>query len=902
MFTAKTTGTPFANQPKDTYFNNNVLLLHGDNIIGANNSVFLNNITGNTYTPLQGTYSTYFNGNTDLLSVAASSNYLFGTNNFTIELWAYPLTNSASRGLMASHQLGGEFQWFLYANGSINFDLNTDNGATSTYSSLSGFSTTSKVSTNQWTHLAAVRNGNNFNVYVNGIADANTLNVAGVTVGSFGGNKPVYIGSSGDQNTKFPGYISNVRINNGTAIYTGNFTPPSSPLTTTIQTGSGNIVPFSTGTTLLTCQSPFVVDNAVNATITSVGSPAISAGAGAISRVGGPLQGSFSPFSTTGWSYLFNTTTTDFVVASSVTAIGTSDFTFECWINPTTYVSSMIGGNWSPLGGNTGAWQLTISATGLLQWQIYTDNNTIGTITIPTNKWTHVAISRINGTVYQFVNGVLDNIGASSINITNTGLNLAGATGGTSFNGYISNARLIIGTGLYNIAFTPSNAPLINISNTALLTATSNQFVGSNTTVSNVAITNSGNTSVLPFSPLAPTDAYSKNKVGGSIYFNGSTDRLALPNSTTGLQFGSSDFTIEFFMYNTSSTSTARIINNWQSTTATAASWEVLATSTGVNFNCSSNGTAVAMACSGPGTISLNTWNHVAAVRNGNIFSLYVNGTLAVSNTQTITLQTADTITVGARNNLGTYAEYFNGYLSNIRVIKGNALYTSNFTPPTSPLTPTANTTLLLNATNAGIIDNTQKVNLLTSGGVITTSANSKYGSSMYFPGTSYLRAPNQRLLNLATGNSDFTVECWFNTSNSNARGPIVSKDFNQGISNPSYAIYIDTGNKLSFLIADASSDSIYTQFIYTGIANNVWYHTAMVRSGSTLNCFLNGNLINTQPITVATKDNGASFDIGTTYNTAAYFVGYLDDIRITKGIARYTAPFIPPVRQHPNR
>ena len=98
--------------------------------------------------------------------------------------------------------------------------------------------------------------------------------------------------------------------------------------------------------------------------------------------------------------------------------------------------------------------------------------------------------------------------------------------------------------------------------------------------------------------------------------------------------------------------------------------------------------------------LSLNTWYHIALVRNGlgtNCVKIYVNG---VNNGSA-------TITSSIGNPLGVYTigggsggnDRFNGFISNVRFVKGTALYTSNFTPPTSRLTAIAGTTLLLNTT-----------------------------------------------------------------------------------------------------------------------------------------------------------------------------------------------------------
>jgi len=224
-------------------------------------------VTSSLQTPLtlDGFYNYSFNGTTDYLSIPANANYLFGTSDFTIEMWVWPSSLAATQGLTVSHQTGGEFQWNLNTSGKPVFALNINNGATSAYSTLTTTSTTSTLSLYTWTHIAAVRYGNTFKIYVNGVADATTLDVTGVTVGSFGGNKPIYIGTGADATGFFTGYISNLRIVNGTAVYTANFTPPSEPLTAI------------TNTKLLTCRSNKIVDSSsIGATITRSGSVAVN--------------------------------------------------------------------------------------------------------------------------------------------------------------------------------------------------------------------------------------------------------------------------------------------------------------------------------------------------------------------------------------------------------------------------------------------------------------------------------------------------------------------------------------------------------------------------------------------------------------------------------------------------
>ena len=99
--------------------------------------------------------------------------------------------------------------------------------------------------------------------------------------------------------------------------------------------------------------------------------------------------------------------------------------------------------------------------------------------------------------------------------------------------------------------------------------------------------------------------------------------------------------------------------------------------------------------------LSVNTWYHIALVRSGtgtNCLKIYVNG---VNNgSATITSKVGDGTkinTIGSGDAAGN--DRFNGFISNVRYVKGTAVYTSNFTPPTSRLTAVAGTTLLLNTT-----------------------------------------------------------------------------------------------------------------------------------------------------------------------------------------------------------
>jgi len=198
----------------------------------------------------------------------------------------------------------------------------------------------------------------------------------------------------------------------------------------------------------------------------------------------------------------------------------------------------------------------------------------------------------------------------------------------------------------------------------------------------------------------------------GSIYFDGSS-YLTTP---TGQNYvgGSGDFTIEFWHMPTGLTGQGGdgaqgIIGGGTSSNGNSSSIAIrLATGTTQatkrwQFWISGYDNAA----TGTSTVSYNVWNHVALVRSGSSCKLYINGTLECQQTNGYSVPTSYSIYPGRTYN-DYNGEYCNGYISNLRILSGTALYTSNFTPPTAPLTAITNTTLLTCQRNGFVDNNTQ--------------------------------------------------------------------------------------------------------------------------------------------------------------------------------------------------
>jgi hypothetical protein len=200
--------------------------------------------------PGSSTYAAPFNGTSQLISAPANAVFNF-TGNFTAECWANTstITNATQPVLFTIGSDSGGLVVGFYAGTFYCYMLGSG-----------GLMTAATLPLNQWVHVAWVRVSGVNTLYINGVASA-TASISG-TLSSTGGVTVGKTGSSGSTYNYFQGSVSNFRVNN-TALYTGNFIPPTSALTAV------------SGTQLLTLQNATIIDNSTNAfTITNTGSVA----------------------------------------------------------------------------------------------------------------------------------------------------------------------------------------------------------------------------------------------------------------------------------------------------------------------------------------------------------------------------------------------------------------------------------------------------------------------------------------------------------------------------------------------------------------------------------------------------------------------------------------------------
>jgi hypothetical protein len=206
---------------------------------------------------------------------------------------------------------------------------------------------------------------------------------------------------------------------------------------------------------------------------------------------------------------------------------------------------------------------------------------------------------------------------------------------------------------------------------------------------------------------------------------------------------------------------------------------------------------------------------------------------------------------------------------------------------------------LLMHMEESSFLDSSLNTKSIGVNGNVVLSSNQKiYGNSAaYFTDdSSYLRLSSDSSFNFP---GDFTVEGWFYfTQNNVGYQALISAFTNQD--QTGWLLYMETNNTLNFI----GTNNYGWQFSVSTSAPsiNTWHHIAASRSGSSLMLFLDGQMVST--ITNTTNiTSGSSVEIGSYLyfpGGRRSFKGYIDEIRITKGIARYTSTFSIPTEAFP--
>ena len=581
--------------------------------------------------------STYFDGTGDYITIPDSADFDLATA-WTFETWVYP-TNLGS-GFNSIYQVGVDS-----TNGFV-IDMSS-NGSTPRFIYYVGswvtLSSSEAIPNNSWSHISVTWDGSYYKIFVNGVQTASATSSTAITNPTAG----IQIGRSttgGGAHRYYTGYLSDTHFVKGTAKYTSAFTPP-------------------TALTALHSNTKLKLNFSQAGVFDTVGKNSL--------KLYGDAQESTTQTKYATTSIKFDGTGDYAVSEGDHFKVRTGAFQFEAWVRWTSGAGGIFHAAQASIGsGNqaaTGTFALAVSLNN--KWNIYHNTATEINSVVSADTWYHVAYLRQSGKRYVFINGVevLSAADTYDYSATDT-FNLGGYYNtGFLFNGYIEDARFLSGHTTY-----PNERPqeaLTAVSGTTLQLANASTIPSSPNGLT--LSVGAGSPTVSSFTPADST-------VTHSIRYDGN-DRTDIA-ANTNLQFGTGDFTVEMYLYLVAQTTDyASVIDFRSSSTRNDASSFTLVYSASKMYIY-----ANAFHVDNIPRV-LNKWQHLVYQRrtiSGTQYDeFYIDGVLFHQATDS-TNWTGNSMWIGS-SHWGDHGDF---YIADLRVNKGNAIYSSSFTPPTASL------------------------------------------------------------------------------------------------------------------------------------------------------------------------------------------------------------------------
>lgn len=517
---------------------------------------------------------------------------------------------------------------------------------------------------------------------------------------------------------------------------------------------------------------------------------------------------------------------------------------------------------------------------------------------ITTGQWYHVAFQRSGNVFSLFIDGVESATATASLTISEPvaaiGCYVESVPVGTFYlpaDAFMDELRITNGLAVYDCAFIPPTAPLsacvtpVPTSREASLLL---HFDGNFTDSSPNGLTVTANGD-------AATSTAQSRFGGASLLLDGTGDSC-LSASSSAFAFDG-PFTIEAWIYAVSWPSYCWLCDfrNSGDFTFGFGSGAFYPYFGGTDHGAA--GTA----------LPTGQWVHIAFVYDGNQCRMYADGVLYRTVNESGMTQAACSVAIGSRYTQGT--EFFDGYIDDLRIVKGLAVYKGPFTPPTAPLPAIAtpqpvNASLVLNFDGNFTDESVNGLTVTPAVGAAISTGVKKFGSGSLTGG--HCTTPYSGLFSM---NGDFTLEAWIyplsngETVDNGAFYPYVANAFNMvysqsGAADGYGAILFTYDGSISFLRADESGGSWSTVMLSLGaVATNQWSHVAVVRKADTTRVYLNGTVAGsatTDHNTVAaTNVNIGHYPFTNGYEPVG-FDGYIDGVRFTKA-ALYCNEFTPP-------
>ena len=382
----------------------------------------------------------------------------------------------------------------------------------------------------------------------------------------------------------------------------------------------------------------------------------------------------------------------------------------------------------------------------------------------------------------------------------------------------------------------------------------------------------------------------------GSVRFGGTDDYLSVPDSNL-LDLGSDDYTIEFWIYVTGDRSQQCIFSKSRNVQCYWTDDETIALYLD-NDNSSATGTSgygvfFDSNLTGTGSVPKFQWNHIALTRDGSTFKAFVNGVEEYSNVipgLDPVYNSSDDFEIGSfadNRGQGSLANDFGGWISNFHFVKGESLYSSNFTVPTRRTSPEP-TTSLLTCQGGTIVDaRTGTPNVITANGGaevsrFKTSPDINPDGWWLFDGAGSITGSSS----ISSSNNTGSIEAWFKTSDTSTPGGAIYSESQAGDSTYWGHLRIH-GGKPRFVLDD---DSVVPEVeVNVTVSDDEWHHVVVTGDGSNYAMYVDGE---SYPVTYANGSGYKWFSDAPgldTYTVGAlqrattgnYFNGEIGDVRV---------------------
>ena len=397
-----------------------------------------------------------------------------------------------------------------------------------------------------------------------------------------------------------------------------------------------------------------------------------------------------------------------------------------------------------------------------------------------------------------------------------------------------------------------------------------------------------------------------------SVSFDGTDDYLEVASSSD-FALGSGDFTLEAFVFQNSEAGSGNtshnIINKWNNTGNLKSYFLRITESSGqkLQFYWSTNGSNNNYITSND-SLNAGQWHHVAVVNNGGTLTLFIDGTAQSSTGTAGTLYTSSASLKIGRTDADSGSQYFDGFISNARIVKGTAIYTgSSYSVPTTPLTAVTNTKLLISCSNRFRDKSTSAHTVSTSSLPKIQPFSPFRPSAAYDPavngGSAYfaIGSAQQYVSNVIPYNSStWTVEAWVYMADINVGATYtVPVPFHlSGTIGASARMQwgFNSSRNMQLRWWDGSSANYCTGDDV--IPFNAWHHIAISVNGGAIKMFNNGHeqsLSGTTTLNNRLSSDHTYTSWGGGIHTYSYWDGYISNVRIQNGTAQYTSSFSPP-------